>query len=112
MSQASAISSPPPTVWPLSAAIVSLGVCSRRFSVSFAYSEKCCRKRGVTCCIIRISAPAEKNRSPCPRSTTTWTSSSNRACTMASSSCRIISYVYVFAGGLSSSMTAIPSSTR
>src|SRR5439155_23738459 len=31
---------PTPTVWPFSAAIVSLGVCSRRLSVSFACRQK------------------------------------------------------------------------
>src|SRR2546425_821858 len=39
-SHAMPISSPPPTVWPFSAAIVSLGVCSRRLSVSFACRQK------------------------------------------------------------------------
>src|SRR5205807_6694375 len=39
-SHAIAISRPPPTVWPLSAAIVSLGVCSRRLRVSFACRQK------------------------------------------------------------------------
>ena len=39
-SAAMAISSPPPTVWPFSAAITSLGVCSSRFSVSFACRQK------------------------------------------------------------------------
>jgi hypothetical protein len=39
-SAAIAISSPPPTVCPLSAAITSLGVCSSRFSVSFACRQK------------------------------------------------------------------------
>src|SRR5207302_210090 len=92
-SHASAISRPPPTVWPLSAAIVSLGVCSSRLSVSLAYSENWYRKRGVTRCIIGMFAPAEKNRSPWPLTTSTYTSSSNRACTMAWSSCCIRSYV-------------------
>src|SRR5437764_3363066 len=92
-SHASAISSPPPTVWPLSAAIVSLGVCSSRLSVSLAYSENWYRKRGVTRCIIGMFAPAEKNRSPWPLTTSTYTSSSNRACTMAWSSCCTRSYV-------------------
>ena len=40
MSHASAISRPPPTVYPLSAPITSLGVCSSRLSVSFACRQK------------------------------------------------------------------------
>jgi len=40
MSAAIAISSPPPTVWPFSAAITSLGVCSRRLRVSLAWRQK------------------------------------------------------------------------
>ena len=40
MSAAIATSSPPPTVWPLSAAITSFGVCSSRFSVSLACRQK------------------------------------------------------------------------
>jgi hypothetical protein len=40
MSAAMAISRPPPTVWPFSAAITSFGVCSSRFSVSFACRQK------------------------------------------------------------------------
>ena len=39
-SQASAISRPPPTVCPLSAAMKSFGVCSRRRSVSLAWRQK------------------------------------------------------------------------
>ena len=39
-SAAIATSSPPPTVWPFSAAITSFGVCSSRFSVSLACRQK------------------------------------------------------------------------
>src|SRR5437588_6131464 len=52
-------------------------------------------------------APAQKNFSPEPVRTITCTSLSKRAVKMASSSWRIISCVYVFAGGSSSVMTAI-----
>src|SRR5690349_20882645 len=86
MSHAIAISSPPPTVWPFSAAIVSLGVCSRRLRVSLACRQKKNLKRGVTVLSIPMLAPAEKNLSPRPRSTITWTLSSNRARRIASSS--------------------------
>ncbi len=44
-------------------------------------------------------APAEKNFSPDPVTTITSTSSSKRASKIASSSWRIISCVYVLAGG-------------
>src|SRR5205814_6666460 len=91
MSHAIAISSPPPTVWPLSAAIVSLGVCSRRFNVSLAWRQKKYLKRGVTLLSIAMFAPAEKNFSPWPRSTMTCTLSSKRALRIASSSWCIIS---------------------
>src|SRR5438128_2166126 len=47
MSHAMAISSPPPTVCPLRAAIVSLGVCSSRLRVSFACRQKKYLNRGV-----------------------------------------------------------------
>src|SRR5712692_12053882 len=47
-----------------------------------------------------ISAPALKNLSPAPRSRRTCTLSSKRACKIASSSWRIISWLYVLAGGL------------
>jgi hypothetical protein len=40
MSAAMAISNPPPTVCPLSAAMTSFGVCSRRRRVSFAWRQK------------------------------------------------------------------------
>src|SRR5436190_1042315 len=85
MSHAIAISSPPPTVWPFSAAIVSLGVCSKRLRVSLACRQKKNLKRGVTVLSIPMLAPAEKNLSPRPRSTITWTFSSNRARRIASS---------------------------
>src|SRR6266545_4585890 len=83
-SHAMAISSPPPTVWPLSAAIVSFGVCSRRLSVSLAWRQKKYLKRGVTLLSIAMFAPAEKNFSPWPRSTMTCTLSSKSALTCCS----------------------------
>src|SRR5437764_703419 len=90
-SHAIAISSPPPTVCPLSAAMVSLGVCSRRLRVSLACRQKKNLKRGVTVLSIPMFAPAEKNLSPWPRSTITWTLSSKRALRIASSSWCIMS---------------------
>src|SRR5439155_1565402 len=63
-SHAIAISSPPPTVCPLSAAMVSFGVCSRRFRVSLACRQKKYLKRGVTLLSMPMLAPAEKNFSP------------------------------------------------
>src|SRR3989440_2761315 len=111
-SHAIAISSPPPTVCPLSAASVSFGVCSSRLRVSLACRQKKYLKRGVTLLSIAMLAPAEKNFSPWPRITMTCTLSSKRAFRIASSSWCIISNVYVFAGGSSSSMMASPSSVR
>ncbi len=64
MSHAMAISSPPPTVCPFSAAIVSFGVCSRRLRVSLACRQKKNLKRGVTLFSMPMFAPAEKNLSP------------------------------------------------
>ena len=93
MSAAIAISRPPPTVCPFSAAIVSFGVCSRRLRVSFACRQKQYLKPVVTFASMPILAPAEKNFSPFPVSTITWTSSSKRAFRIASSSWRIISWV-------------------
>jgi len=91
MSAAIAISSPPPTQWPFRAAITSFGVCSRRFSVSFAWRQKKYLKTGFTVWSILMFAPAQKNLSPAPRSTITCTFSSKRAFKIASSSARIIS---------------------
>jgi hypothetical protein len=56
-------------------------------------------------------APAQKNFSPAPRIRITCTFSSKRALRMASSMSRIISYVYVLAGGSFSSRMAMPFST-
>jgi hypothetical protein len=50
-------------------------------------------QRGVTSFSMVMLAPAEKNFSPLPRSTITWTLSSMRAVRMAWSSCRIMLYV-------------------
>jgi hypothetical protein len=75
----------------LSAAITSLGVCSRRIRVSFACRQKKYLNRGVTVCSIWMLAPAQKNFSPAPRSTITWTESSMRASSTAASSWRIMS---------------------
>src|ERR1039457_3347983 len=90
-SAAMAISSPPPTQWPLIAAITSLGVCSSRSSISFACRQKYYLKVGSTEASILMFAPAEKNLSPTPVSTITCTSLSMRALRMASSSWRFIS---------------------
>src|SRR6266849_4479202 len=57
-------------------------------------------------------APAQKNLSPAPRIRITRTVSSNRAFKIASSSARIISNVYVLAGGSFSSRMAMPFSMR
>ena len=65
-SQASAISSPPPTQCPLSAAITSLGVCSSRQSVSLACRQKLYLKYGSAFSSMAMSAPAQKNFSPAP----------------------------------------------
>jgi hypothetical protein len=46
---------------------------------------------GVTPSSIAMSAPAQKNFSPAPRSTSTWTLSSMRARRIASSSWRCMS---------------------
>ena len=107
-SHAIAISSPPPTVCPFRAAMTSFGVRSKRLSVSLACRQKLYLNWGVTRLSISISAPAEKNFSPSPRSSMTKTSSSNRACRIAWSNWIIISCEYVFAGGLSNLMRAIP----
>ena len=55
---------------------------------------------------------AEKNFSPAPVMTITYTSLSIRAFRMASSIWRFISYVYVFAGGSHISIIATPPSVR
>src|SRR5689334_3548743 len=54
-------------------------------------------------------APAQKNFSPAPRKTTTWTAASIRASSTAASISCIISYEYVLAGGSFSSITQMPS---
>ena len=56
-------------------------------------------------------APAEKNFSPEPRIRITCTPSSKRASRIASSSSRIISCVYVLAGGSTIVIIATPSCT-
>ena len=74
MSAAIAISMPPPTQWPLSAAITSFGVCSSAMSVSFACRQNMYLNSGVTELSMPMLAPAEKNFSPLPVSTITSTS--------------------------------------
>src|SRR5438876_653515 len=78
-SAAIAISRPPPTVCPFRAAMTSLGVCSRRSSVSLACRQKKYLKPGVAAFSIPMLAPAEKKRSPFPRRTRTCTSFARRA---------------------------------
>ena len=98
-SQASAISRPPPTQCPLIAAITSLGVCSKRQSVSLAWRQKLYLKYGALFWSISMSAPAQKNSvgffasddGGAPVSIRTWMDSSMRASRMWASSSRIIS---------------------
>ena len=79
ISAAMAISNPPPTVCPFSAAITNFGVCSKRDKVSFACKQKKYLYRGDTLFRYLMLAPAEKNFSPCPVNKITETSSSNLA---------------------------------
>ena len=78
-SAAIATSSPPPTQCPFSAAITSFGVCSSRFSVSLAWRQKQYLNAGSASFSMPMFAPAQKNRSPAPMSTITWTDGSMRA---------------------------------
>src|SRR5919205_822770 len=57
-------------------------------------------------------APAQKNFSPAPMITITWIDASMRACRIASSSSRIMSYEYVLAGGSSSVIVKMPSAAE
>ena len=66
MSAAMAISRPPPTVCPFSAAMTSFGVCSRRFRVSLAWRQKQYVQSGSASLSIPMLAPAQKNFSPAP----------------------------------------------
>ena len=59
--------------------------------VSLACRQKLYLKAGVTSLSIEMSAPAQKNFSPWPASTSTCTSTSKRARSTASSRSRIIS---------------------
>ena len=76
MSQASAISQPPPSAKPFTAAIVGLRIVSRRCAHSWPSSEYERASRVVIRAISAMSAPAMNARSPSPVRITTRASRS------------------------------------
>ncbi len=86
-----AISSPPPTQWPLMAAMTTLGVLANLSRVSWQYRQNIALKSGAAFLSISMSAPALKNPGTELSRTMTRASSSNRSSSIAAWSSFIMS---------------------